>query len=166
MKIATTLFLFLFSLSLLAQTSIDSLVLVKVNQYRKSKGLENVTFSDANFKSASHHTNYMVKNSVITHTEDSLIDVSNRLKFYGSTFTNFGENILLTNKNFKSSDSEMNDKIATEIVNIWKNSSEHNKILLDRRFKYVGTSTTLETKSVNIKNWLNVTIVSTLVMTN
>jgi uncharacterized protein YkwD len=166
MKITTTILLFLFSLSLLAQTSIDSLVLIKVNQYRNSKGLESVIFSDVNFKSASHHTNYMVKNSVITHSEDTLVDPSDRLKFYGCTFTNFGENILLTNKNFKSNDPEMNDKIATEIVNIWKKSPGHNKILLDKRFRYIGTSTALETRSVNIKNWLNVTVVSTLVMTN
>jgi uncharacterized protein YkwD len=60
----------------------------------------------------------------------------------------------------------MNYKIATEIVNIWKNSTGHNEILSDKKFKYIGTSTVLETKSANVKNWLNVTVFSTLVMTN
>jgi len=166
MKIATTILLFLFSLSIFSQTSIDSLVLVKVNQYRNSKGLNSVVFSDTNFKSALHHTKYMVDNSVVTHSEDTLIDTGDRLSFYGSNFNSFGENILLTNKNFKSNDSEMLDKIANEIVKTWKESPEHNKILIGKSFKYLGTSTITETKSVNIKNWVNITIVSTLVMTN
>jgi len=53
-----------------AQTKLDSLVLVKVNEYRTSKGLTKVDFDTVSFLSADNQANYLFKNdSIVGHSQ-------------------------------------------------------------------------------------------------
>lgn len=165
MKITTTIFLILFNLVAFSQTKLDSLVLVKINEYRISKGIPSVVLSDVNCSAAIHHTNYMVAESLLTHTEDTLETVRDRVVFYGGNQSKYGENITFVSKNLKSTDN-VDDKLSTLIVDSWKKSPQHNKILLSKTFKYAGVGTIVEIKNTNVKNWINLNATSTLVMTN
>lgn len=165
MKITTTILLILFHLVSFSQTRLDSLILVKINEYRVSKGITSVVFSDVNCSAAIHHTNYMVSESLLTHTEDTLETVKDRLFFYGGIQSKYGENITFVSKNLKSTD-DVDYKISTLIVDSWKKSPQHNKILLSKTFKFAGVGTIIETRSTDVKNWINLNATSTLVMTN
>ncbi len=167
MKITTTIFLILFYLVSFSQTRLDSLVLVKINEYRISKGIPAVMLSDVNCNAAIHHSKYLIPYPFLKHTEDTLVTVKDRVIFYGGDKeTLYGENITFVSKNYQSNDIMIDDKLANEIVDSWKKSKNHNKILLDKRFKFAGVGTIVENNNVNIKNWINLNATSTLVMTN
>ena len=70
-KLITILFLFT-SVTLFAQTKLDSLVLVKVNDYRTSKGLTKVEFDNICYKSAENQASYLFKNDSIGHSQNNI----------------------------------------------------------------------------------------------
>jgi uncharacterized protein YkwD len=148
-----------------SQTRLDSLVLVEINSYRNSKGLDSVKYSDINFKSSNHHSKYLVRTGKIGHTEDTLVSTSDRVKFYGGRSTHIGENVSSLSLNVKDSDDQYLNKISKSIVKSWIESPEHNKMLLSN-FKFAGVSCITTKKSTGIKGWSNISVVSTLVLTN
>jgi uncharacterized protein YkwD len=67
--------------------------------------------------------------------------------------------------NFKVNDSVYLDKLATLIVDAWKSSFEHNKILINSKYKFAGVSTKSTISSTGVKNWTHYDIKSTMVFT-
>ena len=130
MKFTQTLFLLLISIVSFSQTKLDSLVLVEINSYISSKGLDSVVCSTINFKASNHHSKYLVRTGKIGHTEDTLVSTSDRVKFYGGKCTHIGENVTSLSLNFKDSDDKFLNKISKDIVKSWINSPDHNRILL------------------------------------
>jgi len=69
-------YIFIISFNLNAQTSLDSLMFNKINNYRESKGLFNIIWSDSVYKMSNHHSKYLMiinqdsTKSIITHTEE------------------------------------------------------------------------------------------------
>jgi len=165
MRFTQTIILLLISIMSFSQTRLDSLVLVEINSYRNSKGLDDVKYSSINFKASNHHSKYLVRTGKVGHTEDTLVKTSDRVKFYGGKSTHIGENVSSFSLNIKDSDSQYLNKISKDIVKSWINSPEHNKILLSD-FKFAGVSCVTTTRSTGIKGWSNISVVSTLVLTN
>lgn len=165
MKFAQIIFLLLIPISVFSQSKLDSLVLSEVNSYRKSKGLDTLIYSDINFKSANHHSNFLVKTNKVGHTEDTLVSVKDRVNFFGGKSPNIAENVSSVNINIKESDTLYLNKLAKEVVKSWINSKEHNRILLSK-FKFVGVSCITTKRSTGIKGYTNFNVVSTLVLTN
>jgi uncharacterized protein YkwD len=55
--------------------------------------------------------------------------------------------------------------LATLIVDAWKSSFEHNKILINSKYKFAGVSTKSTISSTGVKNWTHYDIKSTMVFT-
>lgn len=174
------LFLFL-SLSTFSQTKLDTLLFNKVNEYRVSKNLKELKWDTSAYKATKHHTLYLAENkfnspkffleltkkdrystsSIIIkslkypHREDSIIFnlPSDRYKYYGGNYNYIGEIIAGMNKSIKSDDSLKFEKLSIEILNGWKNSPEHNKILLIPNITKGGCSTIIEIIEQGIKNY-------------
>lgn len=165
MKFISTILILLFTNLVSAQTKLDSLVLFEINSYRVSKGLSVLTGSEVNFKSASHHSKYLVKNNKIGHSEDTLVNPNDRFVFFGGKSNHVGENVTSVNVNVKRDSIDL-VKVSKLVVNSWINSPEHNKLLLSKDFKYAGVSCVTTSKSTGIKDWINLTVVSTLILSN
>lgn len=149
-----------------AQTKLDSLVLVKVNEYRASKGLNKVEFDIVSYKSAENQASYLFKNdSVIGHDQNNIgfeTPGKRYIYFGGNKNASTAEVCNSVNTNLKV-DSDNN--LAKLIVDAWKNSFEHNKILVDAKYKFAGVSTKVTTSNTGIKNWTHYDIKSTMVFT-
>jgi uncharacterized protein YkwD len=149
-----------------AQTKLDSLVLVKVNEYRVSKGLNKVQFDTVSYKAAENQASYLYKyDSVVGHDQNNI-----GLETPGKRYIYFGGNKNAStaevcndvNTNLKV---DSDDNLAKLIVDAWKNSFEHNKILIDAKYKFAGVSAKVTTSNTGIKNWTHYDIKSTMVFT-
>ena len=118
------LFLSLFSFS---QTKLDSLVIDEINRVRDSIGLSILTFSKDIFLKSEKNTLTMKEFSKVGHLSNINYD------FPSGEICNF-----VPTKVLKDCDSLKN--IAKSIVNSWRNSKEHWKILTDSRWKFIGGS--------------------------
>jgi uncharacterized protein YkwD len=164
-KIISILFLFL-SVSVFAQTKLDSLVLVKVNEYRVYKGLNKVQFDIVSYKSAENQASYLFKNdSIVGHDQNNIgfeTPGKRYIYFGGNVNASTAEVCNTVNTNLKV---DNDDNLAKLIVDAWKNSFEHNKILIDAKYKFAGVSTKVTTSSTGVKNWTHYDIRSTMVFT-
>ncbi len=165
MKLISTILFLLLSNLVSSQTNLDSLVLKEINSYRVSKDLKILSPTTSNFKASNHHSKYLVRNNKIGHTEDTLTNPIDRLIFFGGKTSHIGENVTLVNINAKDDNIDL-VKISKMIVDSWIKSPEHNKILLTKDFKFAGVSCITTSKSTGIKGWSNLSIISTLVVTN
>jgi uncharacterized protein YkwD len=151
-----------------AQTKLDSLVFVKVNEYRISLGLNKVEFDNICYKSAENQASYLFKNDSIGHSQNNIgFETPNKRYIYfgGNEHTSTAEVCNSVNMNFKVNDSVYLDKLATLIVDAWKSSFEHNKILINSKYKFAGVSTKSTISSTGVKNWTHYDIKSTMVFT-
>jgi uncharacterized protein YkwD len=55
--------------------------------------------------------------------------------------------------------------LAKLILDAWKGSFEHNKILIDPKYKFAGISTKVKNISTGVKTWTHYDIKSTMVFT-
>jgi uncharacterized protein YkwD len=123
------------------QTELDKLVFDKVNQYRVSKGINKLVWCDKAFNASKQHSTYLKNNEEISHDENSdTPTVLSRLKKQNITnIVSYGENcaqiINATDGEYSS-----NDILSTLIVDLWKKSPPHNKIMLSGNFTYAGVS--------------------------
>ena len=167
-KLITILFLFT-SVTLFAQTKLDSLVLVKVNDYRTSKGLDKVEFDNICYKSAENQASYLFKNDRIVGHDQNNIGFENPGKRYiyfgGNEHASTAEVCNVVNTNLKVDNDDYLNNLAKLIVDAWKNSFEHNKILIDNKYKFAGVSTKVTTTNTGVKNWTHYDIKSTMVFT-
>ena len=125
-KLLTTLLVLISSINLYSQTELDSLVLVKINQYRVSLGLNKLEFSKETFLAAQHHTKYMINVGEIGHKENSETpNTYHRLLKYGvDNFTLVGENCTTIHMNGQTI-----LEMSESIFNNWKESPSHNRII-------------------------------------
>jgi uncharacterized protein YkwD len=168
MKFLITSFLLLFNSYIFSQSELDCFTFIKINQYRSSKNLSNFEFSE-NTKNASYHqSNYIYKKfiSLQSDEEDTLLNTSDRLKFYDVNFNNCAENVLLINNLIiKSNDLDINDKISNLILNFWTKSPIHNNKLLGD-YKYAAISSFIHIEDLYFNNYINIKLTSTIIMFN
>lgn len=136
-KIIIILFLwFITVFSLTAQTALDSLVFKKINQYRASLKLSELSWNDTIYLGAKHHTDYMYsynrKNDFLGkimtgHDEDvSLTDIEKETFEIRADKYNFNEGCVTM---FYGNMAMKDEVLANWIVRSWQYSPLHNKIL-------------------------------------
>jgi uncharacterized protein YkwD len=153
-----------------AQTKLDSLVLVKVNEYRVYKGLNKVEFDTVSFLAADNQATYLFKNdSIVGHSQKNTgFETPNKRYIYfgGNERASTAEVCNSVNTNLKVNNDMYLDNLAKLIVDAWKSSFEHNKILIDPKYKFAGVSAKSDISSTGVKNWTHYDIKSTMVFTN
>jgi uncharacterized protein YkwD len=152
-----------------AQTKLDSLVLVKVNEYRVSKGLTKVDFDTVSYKAADNQASYLYKNdSIVGHDQNNIgFETTGKRYIYfgGNKNASIAEVCNAVNTNLKVDNGAYLDNLAKLIVDAWKNSFDHNKILIDAKYKFAGVSTKVTTSDTGVKNWTHYDIKSTMLFT-
>ena len=152
-----------------AQTKLDSLVFVKINDYRISKGLNKVEFDTISFLAADNQASYLFKNdSIVGHSQNNIgfeTPGKRYIYFGGDSHASTAEVCNDVNTNLKVDNDMYLDNLAKLIVDAWKFSFEHNKILIDPKYKFAGVSTKVKTTSTGVKTWTHYSIKSTMVFT-
>jgi len=159
------LILLLLSVSCFAQTKLDSLVFNKVNEYRASKGFSKISWDTAAFKASKCHSDYLVTAITVGHLEKvkGLEHSWNRFAYFGGKSDNVGEIVLVNSKNFKDDDVLKLNKLADILVKQWKDSPDHNVIMITPNYNFGGVSCKVITKPVGLKGFTNYQIWSTFV---
>jgi uncharacterized protein YkwD len=150
-----------------AQTKIDTLVFNKVNEYRSSMNLNPLKWDTTSFKASNIHTKYLVKTGRVGHSEDSLKEPKDRMKVFDKKgkWTTICEVALSTKpRNIKDTDIDINEKLATDVVNGWKSSKDHNEILLDKNCSFSGVSCLLIIIPSGINGINNYRVISTMLI--
>jgi uncharacterized protein YkwD len=147
-KIISILFL-LFSLSVFSQSKLDSLVLVKVNDYRVSLGLNKVVFDTVCYKAAKCQSTYLaniyiasgMKKYTMGHGQDvkGFETSVKRLNAFGKyKFLKTAEICNFEFINFNVNDTLGYNKLATKILELWKSSPAHNQAIIDPNYKFAA----------------------------
>jgi hypothetical protein len=176
----------------IGQTKLDSVLFNKVNEYRHSMGLCELVWDTCGYKAVDHHTLYLICNNFNSpsvylkavkesglgtstiiipgfhdpHGEpnDTFARPINRYKYYcGKGNGSVGEVISGTNNNIKDGDSTVYDKIVTKIIECWKDSPVHNKILLDKDARHGACSVGMVIMT-QMKGWKTYFITSTFIV--
>lgn len=170
-QIAYAILFFLTSAATFAQTSLDSLVLKKANEYRDSLCLPKLEFSKVCYAAADSQASYLMKDlRIISHSQKDpqSADVGKRYqKALGTkegSYTWIGEIVAACSRNVKEGDKMAEDKIAADLISQWKNSKEHRAILTDPKAKYAGVSTKYEIENTGIKKFARYQIRSVMVL--
>lgn len=151
-------FIMLINTFAFAQTKLDSLVFAKVNEYRVSLGLNKVEFDSVCYKAAECQANYQMVNKVCGHLQKTpgFETMGQRLKFFGRRNYSFaGEVCAAIAVNVKIGDTTYYEKLATKIVEGWKESPSHNEVLMDPHYKYAAVCCKIEKKPSGFKNITN-----------
>lgn len=152
-----------------AQTKLDSLVFVKVNEYRTSLSLNKVEFDTVSYLAADNQASYLFKyDSIVGHSQNNIgFETPNKRYIYfgGNERASTAEVCNDVNTNLKVDNDMYLDNLAKLIVDAWKISFEHNKILIDPKYKFAGVSTKVKDSSTGVKNWTHYDIKSTMVFT-
>jgi len=157
------------------QTKLDSIVLVKVNEYRTSLDgddengcLTKVQFDKVCYKAADNQSSYLLKKNIVGHDQNN-IEFKTLLKRYiyfgGNKRSSIAEVCNSVNKNLEVDNDMYLDSLAKLIVSTWRNSREHDEILISPKYKFIGVSTKLKISNTGIKNLIHYDIVSTMVFT-
>jgi uncharacterized protein YkwD len=154
--LATLIFIFV-TFILSAQTSLDKKVFNNINEYRDSLCLPKLEWDSCAYKASEYQSIYLKSaNGVVGHsnTNKGFEDLEDRYeKANGKKTLLLGEICNATNKNYKVIDTLVEEKLAIEIISLWKKSPDHNAIMLEPRMKYVGCSTKITTSSTGIKTY-------------
>ena len=139
----------------LSQSVLDSLVLVKINEFRGSKNLPQLQLDTQRRQLALDHSNTLLDDSLIGHS-DFEFKLTNHF---------IGENISHCNLNVRnrSFDQVM---VAEKIVKLWINSPGHRQVLLGHNYSKAGCATVMVGKPTGILNVENVTFITTLLVTD
>jgi uncharacterized protein YkwD len=152
-----------------AQSKLDSLVLVKVNEYRISLGLNKVEFDTVCYLAADNQASYLFKNdSVLSHKQKNIgfETIGKRYVYFGGNErASIAEVSNSVNMNLKADDVDYLDKLANLILDAWKKSVDHNKILTTEKYKFAGVSTKVKSNITGVKNWTHYDVKSTMVFT-
>jgi uncharacterized protein YkwD len=115
------------TLNVYSQTDLESLLFQKINEYRVEKGLNSLKWDDATYKSTQVHTEYMIKNNKLSHTENSKTpSFTDRIGLFSDK--NYIAGIENVNKVYYTGNSI--DKISDKILSSWKRSKSHNSAML------------------------------------
>jgi len=126
--ILNILFVFL-TLNVFSQTDLELKVFQKINDYRVENGRHRLKWDDATYKSTQVHTEYMIKDGKLCHTEDSETPkFTNRLMLFQD------DNWIIGNENVSAVSTNHTDnsidEISDLILNSWKSSKGHNSAML------------------------------------
>jgi uncharacterized protein YkwD len=133
--LSVLLFVYFFSYT----QDINKLLYKKINDYRKSNNLPELTVCDQAKIGNTQQLNYMVETSTVPLDHTQKIETS-----YGETFNSFEDRInSIYGKNYNYVGEnliglcydETNDKITNKILTLWENSPGHNEILLSEEPK-------------------------------
>ena len=154
MKAIFLLIFSFFSLKIAAQDLsgeekiIDSMLLSKINQYRKENGLEKIIFSPKADSLSKFHDNYMINSNYVGHVEilgkDTIqpgTRINNENKYAIENVsggrlcekTSINGVLYETVKQIKQSNKYLNDFISNLILSDWKSSKLHNKNILNNK---------------------------------
>ena len=129
-----------------SQSRLDSLILEEVNSYRTSLNLQPVTFSNDCFEVSETHTKKLVD------LKDSIFRFG--AKPYHSGRTTGGEVIApIVNYRISIDEKDPDSILAKAILNKWKESKEHNRIITSEKYKFTGVSTKMVEDKKIIKVW-------------
>ncbi len=175
MKSIIFFFLFLISLITYSQSSLEIQVIDKINQYRDSLKLKKFIFNEICYKSAQIQSLYL--NDINNDEKSFKIGHSNKNPGYensskrydssgGKNYRHLGENIVFFSFNINLLDSaESYNKISTKIVESWKKSPEHHRIMTSKDLNYAGCGIILKkSKFTGTKKWVSYYVYATLVM--
>ena len=155
--------------SLFSQSSIDSILMIKINLYRKSLNLvelvnDTLLIKSANIMSSEERKFKMVGH---THSDIKLKDINDRyLSVGGMKHKDLGEICLYLPKNFSEKDLNILDKYAEMILDLYKKSPDHNKILIDPKYNKIGIGNNLNIYEMNVKGFVRYDVYSTIVLSN
>jgi uncharacterized protein YkwD len=126
--ILNILFVFL-TLNVFSQTDLELKVFQKINDYRVENGRHRLKWDDATYKSTQVHTEYMIKEGKLSHTEDSETPkFTNRLMLFQD------DNWIIGNENVSAVSTNHTDNSIDEISDLilysWKRSKGHNSAML------------------------------------
>ena len=132
------LFIFIFVFFPFFGQNVDQLIIKKVNEYRKENLLPPLCYSEKAKIANKQMLNYMVETSTIPLDHSQKIQTSNPKTFdnfidrinyvYNFDYICVGENLCTFIK--PSTDEEC----AIMVLNVWKNSPPHNKLLLSSQY--------------------------------
>ena len=147
------------------QTSLDTMLFNKINEYRVSKKLKEIKWDTIGYKAARHHSQYLNGKNFISHYEDSASykDMDNRYEYFGGKTDRLSEIIALGCLNIHDNEPCRWDKLADEILNLWKKSPPHNRILLDPTNSSGGGSNAFTIREQGIMGIKNYVVISTFV---
>jgi len=161
------------SFSCFAQTKLDTLVFNKINEYRVSKGLNKVSWDTVCFKASKHHSEYLerkafkTKYDTITCGHEEKVSgfehCWDRYGSYGGKLQSVGEIVETFNESYKDSEVSFLDRMADSILVHWKNSSQHNAIILGVDFAFIGVSCVVIKRPVGLRGKTNYSVWSTCV---
>lgn len=141
--ILNILFVFL-TLNVFSQKDLELKVFQKINDYRVENGLHRLKWDDATYKSTQIHTEYMIKNGKLSHTENSETpnwwDRLNKGYVLGNEAAGY----------VPIYPSSLEKEISHEMVECWKSSPPHNKILLHKNATVGAVSSD---DGMDLENW-------------
>jgi uncharacterized protein YkwD len=128
-----------------SQTDLDFKVLKLVNEYRVENHLCPFTWDTIMFKVAVNQSNYMSSTGHLNHNQLKMDSTKFKVApNFGTKFTSQGVNFNCTVYEncgvVFNTDKLSNDAIAKDIVEAWKKSPPHNKLLLNSIMTNVGIS--------------------------
>jgi uncharacterized protein YkwD len=161
MKILATILIFIFTTIVsIAQTSLDRKVFDEVNKYRASIHIPKLEWDSCAYKAANFQSNYLKVGDTLSHknSKKGYESSSDRYKMFGGIprqteisdgvyYQSVGEiaNRIVT-KDYPApaeNSKEMEETIAAiAIVDVWKGSVDHKKIMTGKKFNFAGCSVT------------------------
>lgn len=127
-------------------TGINDLIILEINKYRVEQGLCELEYDSRADSSAKYHSKYLAEIGMITHYEEdsvpgmsNLYDIDDRMgKFGVGRYWVMGENIAAVYDTVEL----CRDTLVKKIINGWKNSPEHNKMMLNSDIVKIGVNYT------------------------
>ena len=140
--ILNILFVFL-TLNVFSQTDLELLVFQKINDYRVENDRHRLKWDDATYKSTQIHTEYMIKDGKLCHTEDSETP---------NWWDRLNKGYVLGNENVGYApiyDYSL-EELSHNMVESWKSSAPHNKALLNKNATVGAVSSG---DGIDLENW-------------
>jgi uncharacterized protein YkwD len=109
-----------------------------INKYRKSKGLKEIKWRNDIYQATKHHSTYLCyvgESKLITHVEDKESDKISKLQFPKDRAINYIPDYINGDILFENVALELRfDNIIspTIFLDMWKKSTGHNKVLIDK----------------------------------
>lgn len=143
-KLILYLFLFFSIISYSQETKIDveklnTKVSILINNHRKTLNVKTLEKDEVLKKAAKDHSCYIAKKQSLSHNQinKNKINPKDRVHFYqGTDFVLVGENLLYTSIKNKVYTDEDLDILAVKIFDLWKNSPNHLKNMINSKYTY------------------------------
>jgi uncharacterized protein YkwD len=139
----------------LSQSVLDSLVVVKINEFRGSQNLPQLQLDTQRRQLALDHSTSLSDDSLIGHSDFEFKLTNN---FIGENISHCNLNV--RNRNFDPV------IVAEKIVKLWIDSPGHRQVLLGLKYSKAGCATVMKRKPTGILNVENVTFITTLLVTD